>query len=65
MRGAPGARAQASFARRHHLFWWFRHAALAAWSSFIMFPIYWMLATSFKDAGEWVSWPPHWYRLPR
>ncbi|MBI3026460.1 MAG: carbohydrate ABC transporter permease [Candidatus Tectomicrobia bacterium] len=56
-----GTRAQTSFAKRHHLFWWFRHAALAAWSSFIMFPIYWMLATSFKDAGEWVSWPPHWY----
>lgn len=61
MRSAAGTRAQASFAKRHHLFWWFRHAALAAWSSFIMFPIYWMLATSFKDAGEWVSWPPHWY----
>ncbi|MBI3126810.1 MAG: carbohydrate ABC transporter permease [Candidatus Tectomicrobia bacterium] len=59
MAAAPGARA--SFARRHHLFWWFRHAALLAWTLFVMFPIYWMLATSFKDAGEWVTWPPHWY----
>ena len=19
-----------------------------------------MMSTSFKDAGEWVAWPPHW-----
>jgi len=23
-------------------------------------PIYWMLITSFKHSGEWVTWPPHW-----
>jgi multiple sugar transport system permease protein len=37
-----------------------RHAILIAWAAMIMFPIFWMLQTSFKDAGEWVSWPPHW-----
>lgn len=37
-----------------------RHVALLAWTSFIIFPIYWMVMTSFKDSGEWVTWPPHW-----
>lgn len=37
-----------------------RHAILIGWALIIMFPIYWMLQTSFKDSGEWVSWPPHW-----
>jgi multiple sugar transport system permease protein len=26
----------------------------------VLFPIFWMVSTSFKDAGEWVAWPPHW-----
>jgi multiple sugar transport system permease protein len=37
-----------------------RHAILIAWAALVMFPIYWMIQTSFKDAGEWVTWPPHW-----
>jgi multiple sugar transport system permease protein len=37
-----------------------RHAVLLAWSAFILFPIFWMVSTSFKDSGEWVTWPPHW-----
>jgi multiple sugar transport system permease protein len=37
-----------------------RHAVLLAWTGFIVFPIFWMVSTSFKDAGEWVAWPPHW-----
>lgn len=37
-----------------------RHAILIGWALVIMFPIFWMLQTSFKDSGEWVSWPPHW-----
>jgi multiple sugar transport system permease protein len=40
-----------------------RHAILLAWTGVIVFPIFWMVSTSFKDAGEWVTWPPHW--LPR
>jgi multiple sugar transport system permease protein len=37
-----------------------RHAILLAWTAFIAFPIFWMVSTSFKDSGEWVTWPPHW-----
>jgi len=37
-----------------------RHALLLAWTGVIVFPIFWMVSTSFKDAGEWVTWPPHW-----
>jgi len=37
-----------------------RHAILLFWTGFIAFPIFWMVSTSFKDAGEWVAWPPHW-----
>src|SRR5262245_3772688 len=37
-----------------------RHAILLAWAGVIVFPIFWMISTSFKDAGEWVAWPPHW-----
>jgi len=37
-----------------------RHAILLAWTGVIVFPIFWMVSTSFKDAGEWVAWPPHW-----
>ncbi len=40
-----------------------RHAILLSWTGFIAFPIFWMISTSFKDAGEWVAWPPHW--LPK
>jgi multiple sugar transport system permease protein len=37
-----------------------RHAILLAWTGVIVFPIFWMVSTSFKDSGEWVTWPPHW-----
>jgi multiple sugar transport system permease protein len=37
-----------------------RHAALLAWSAFVLFPIFWMVSTSFKESWEWVAWPPHW-----
>jgi multiple sugar transport system permease protein len=37
-----------------------RHVILLAWTAVILFPIFWMISTSFKDAGEWVTWPPHW-----
>lgn len=53
-------RARVSFARRYKLHRYFRHAALLAWVAFVIFPIFWMISTSFKDKHEWVSWPPHW-----
>ena len=53
-------RAEVSFARRHNLHRYLRHAVLLAWVTFVIFPIFWMISTSFKDKHEWVSWPPHW-----
>ena len=37
-----------------------RHAILLSWTAIIVFPIFWMTSTSFKDTGEWVTWPPRW-----
>lgn len=37
-----------------------RHLILIGWAVIVMFPIFWMLQTSFKDSGEWVTWPPNW-----
>ena len=47
-------------ARRRWLFPYFRHAVLIAWSLIVLFPIFWMVSTSFKGSGEWIAWPPHW-----
>jgi multiple sugar transport system permease protein len=38
-----------------------RHTILLLWTACVVFPIYWMVMTSFKDSGEWVTWPPHWF----
>ncbi len=38
-----------------------KHAVLIFWTLVVLFPIYWMVMTSFKDTYEWVTWPPHWY----
>ncbi len=54
-------RGEMSFAKRYNLFFWFRHAALLSWAIMIMFPIFWMVSTSFKDTGDWVAWPPNWF----
>jgi multiple sugar transport system permease protein len=53
-------RARARRLRRERVRGIVRHAILLAWTAFIAFPIFWMISTSFKDAGEWVAWPPHW-----
>ena len=53
-------RARARRLRRERVRRTVRHAILLAWTAFIVFPIFWMISTSFKDAGEWVAWPPHW-----
>lgn len=54
------AEAKARKLRRQRIEKLVRHGLLLAWTAFIVFPIYWMIATSFKDSGEWVTWPPHW-----
>jgi multiple sugar transport system permease protein len=53
-------RAGARNVRRRHLRVMLRHAILICAAAIVLFPIYWMIATSFKDSGEWVTWPPHW-----
>ncbi|MEE9241152.1 MAG: carbohydrate ABC transporter permease [bacterium] len=61
MSANPGSRrGGASFAKRHNLFFYFRHVVLLGWSSIVLFPIFWMISTSFKDSGDWVAWPPSW-----
>jgi multiple sugar transport system permease protein len=52
--------ARARRLRRQRLGRMLRHAVLLTWSGVILFPIFWMVSTSFKDSGEWVTWPPHW-----
>lgn len=47
--------------KRRRLFSLVRHGLLLVWTAVTLFPIYWMLITSFKHAGEWVTWPPRWY----
>jgi multiple sugar transport system permease protein len=37
-----------------------RHVILICAAIIILFPIYWMVATSFKESDEWVTWPPRW-----
>jgi len=51
---------QRSFRWRRRPFRYVRHVLLIIWALFCLFPIFWMVSTSFKDAGEWISWPPHW-----
>jgi multiple sugar transport system permease protein len=38
-----------------------RHGLLLAWTAVTLLPIYWMVMTSFKHSGEWVTWPPRWW----
>jgi len=45
---------------RRHAFAGFRHGVLLVWAAVTLLPIYWMLITSFKHSGEWVTWPPRW-----
>ena len=55
---AAASRAAAGRLRRRRAA--LRHAVLIGWGAIIMFPIFWMIQTSFKDSGEWVTWPPNW-----
>ena len=46
--------------RRARAFAVFRHGVLLVWTAVVLFPIFWMVMTSFKDSGDWVSWPARW-----
>ena len=60
MAAANRPHAPTAKARRRRLFPYVRHAVLIAWSLIVLFPIFWMVSTSFKGSGEWIAWPPHW-----
>jgi multiple sugar transport system permease protein len=47
--------------RRRRLFAAFRYTVLSIWLAVVAFPIYWMVATSFKRQSEWFAWPPVWW----
>ena len=60
MRKSSTKSTQVSFVRRYKINIYSRHAVLLAWAIIVLFPVYWMILTSFKDSGEWISWPPNW-----
>jgi multiple sugar transport system permease protein len=35
-----------------------RYAVLTLWAVIAVFPIYWMISTSFKIDSQWFAWPP-------
>jgi multiple sugar transport system permease protein len=41
-----------------------RYAVLTIWAIIAAFPIYWMVATSFKPDNQWFSWPPVYFPDP-
>ena len=46
------------------LFWIIRFSLIAFIVLFTMFPIYWMVATSFKPVQEWTPPKPIWVLAP-
>lgn len=50
---------------RRRLFAGFRFTVLTLWLLIVAFPMYWVLATSFKPGHEWFAWPPvYWTSTP-
>ena len=42
-----------------------RYAVLLLWLAIVAFPIFWIVATSFKPDHEWFAWPPvYWSEEP-
>ncbi len=41
-----------------------RYAILVVWALTVFFPIYWMIATSFKIDAQWFAWPPVYFPDP-
>jgi multiple sugar transport system permease protein len=41
-----------------------RYVVLTIWAIIVFFPIYWMVATSFKISTQWFSWPPVYFPDP-
>ena len=50
---------------RQTLYTLFRFTILGLWLGVVGFPIYWIVATSFKPDHEWFAWPPvYWSSTP-
>ena len=41
-----------------------RYVVLTAWAIIAFFPIFWMIATSFKPDTQWFAWPPVYFPHP-
>jgi multiple sugar transport system permease protein len=41
-----------------------RYVVLTIWAFVALFPIYWMVSTSFKPSTQWFSWPPTYFPDP-
>jgi multiple sugar transport system permease protein len=50
--------------RRRRLTSVLRYAILGVWALIVFFPIYWMIATSFKPDTQWFAWPPVYFPDP-
>jgi multiple sugar transport system permease protein len=50
--------------RRRRLTTAVRYTVLTGWAVIAFFPIYWMLATSFKPDTQWFTWPPVYFPDP-
>jgi multiple sugar transport system permease protein len=44
--------------RRRRITSFLRYAVLSIWALIAFFPIYWIVATSFKPDTQWFAWPP-------
>ena len=43
----------------------FRYTVLTLWLAIVVFPLFWVVATSFKPDHEWFAWPPvYWSKTP-
>ncbi len=41
-----------------------RYAVLTVWAVIVVFPLYWIVSTSFKPSDQWFSWPPVYFPSP-
>jgi len=41
-----------------------RYAFLTVWAVIVVFPLYWIVSTSFKPSEQWFSWPPVYFPSP-
>ena len=41
-----------------------RYAILTVWAAIVLFPLLWIVGTSFKPQDQWFSWPPVYFPSP-